>query len=88
MSHQEDKDKRSSRLYKEKVAIARQSKIAKRHGVDPMEIQREPGRFAKKHAMDCGNPECGLCGNPRHIHKHGKTKQEYSFEETQDWIEE
>jgi hypothetical protein len=36
--------------------------------------------------MDCGNPECGLCSNPRKL-LGDKTKQEKSFEQTQEWKE-
>jgi hypothetical protein len=34
--------------------------------------------MAKRHAMDCGNPECFLCGNPRKTMKE-LTMQEKSF---------
>lgn len=80
MSKEEDKIKRSTRLHKEESAIRKQIKIAKEHGLGHSDIViKEPHRMAKHHAMDCGNPECGMCGNPRHIHKHGETKQEKSF---------
>jgi hypothetical protein len=29
--------------------------------------------------MDCGNPDCYICGNPRKTHKDKLTKQEQSF---------
>lgn len=25
----------------------------------------QPNRLAKRHALDCGRPQCGLCSNPR-----------------------
>jgi hypothetical protein len=28
-------------------------------------FNRSGGYFKKQAAMDCGNPKCGLCGNPR-----------------------
>lgn len=88
MSSQEDKEKRSKRLLKETNAIRKQLKIAKAHGLtDQDKSIKEPHRMAKQHAMDCGNPECGLCGNPRHIHKNGKTVQELSFEQTGKWLD-
>ena len=76
MSNPDDKEKRSKRLHKEESAIKKQQKIALQHGVDRKEVEREPHRFAKHKAMDCGAPDCALCGNPRHIHKHSETKQE------------
>lgn len=87
MSNPEDKEKRSTRLHKEESAIKKQQKIAIQHGVDRREVEREAHRFAKHHAMDCGNPECAMCGNPRHIHKNGVTKQEQSFDQTGKWLD-
>ena len=88
MSNPEHKDKRSTRLHKEETAIKKQQKIAMQHGASRLDVEREPHRFAKHKAMDCGNPDCAMCGNPRHVHKHSETKQEKSFEQTQKWIEE
>jgi hypothetical protein len=72
MSTEEDKFKHSKRLLKDEAAIAKQLKIAKASGHD--KYMREPHRLVKHHAMDCGNPQCYLCGNPRN---HGEvTAQE------------
>ena len=75
MSTEEDKIKHSKRLHQEENAIKKQVKIAKAAGVTNI----EPHKFAKHHAMDCGNPECVMCGNPRKIWKE-KTIQEKRFE--------
>ena len=85
MSDQDQKEKHSKRLQREMNAIKRQQRIAKAYGAP--DHPYEAHRLAKHHAMDCGNPECGLCGNPRHLFKHGKTLQEYSFEQTTKWTE-
>ena len=61
MSKEEDKIKHSKRLQKDENVIKKQTKIAKSHGIEVT----EPHKFAKHHAMDCGNPKCVLCGNPR-----------------------
>ena len=82
MSKEEDKVKRSKRLQKDECAVAKQVKIAKSHGMDV----KEAHKFAKHHAMDCGNPGCQLCGNPRKTHKE-TTKQEKSFKQTTNWQE-
>lgn len=71
----------SRRRQKDENAIRKQAKIAKQHKVNeykPDEV-KQPHRFNKHHAMDCGNPQCGLCGNPRHIHKDKLTVQEKRF---------
>lgn len=81
MSTEEDKIKRSKRLLKDENAIKKQVKIAKAAGM----TVKEPHKFVKKHAMDCGNPECFLCGNPRKTHKDSLTMQEKSFKQTEKW---
>ena len=80
MSHQEDKEKHSKRLLKEKNAIKKQMKIAKAHGLEVN--QYEGHRYAKHHALDCGNPSCGVCGNPRKLYKE-ETIQEKRFKQSE-----
>jgi hypothetical protein len=68
----------SRRRQKDENAIRKQTKIAKQHRVseyNPGET-KQPHRFNKRHAMDCGNPECFMCGNPRKTHKDKLTAQE------------
>jgi hypothetical protein len=68
----------SRRRQKDENAIRKQVKIAKEHRVseyNPGE-PKQPHRFAKRHAMDCGNPKCFMCGNPRKTHKDKLTAQE------------
>ena len=74
MSNQEHKDKHSKRLHQENNAIRKQQKIAKSHGL----YENESHRYAKHHAMDCGNPDCVMCSNPRKTFKE-LTVQEQSF---------
>lgn len=80
MSNDTAKFINSRRRHKTDVAIARQLKIAKQSlSHDRSILAKQPHRLAKHHAMDCGNPKCGLCGNPRHIRKGedgGRTVQE------------
>ena len=66
----------SKRRHKTDVAIARQIKIAKSHGTFNQANIQQSHRLAKHHAMDCGNPHCYLCGNPRKTHKDKLTAQE------------
>lgn len=72
MSNETAKFINSRRRHKTDVAIARQVKIAKSHGTFNQQNIKQPHRLAKHHAMDCGNPGCYLCGNPRKTH--GKDK--------------
>jgi hypothetical protein len=79
MSNETAKFINSRRRHKTDVHIARQIKIAKQShtmGTSRSIIEREPHRMAKRHAMDCGNPKCFLCGNPRKTHKDKLTAQE------------
>jgi len=78
MSTEQDKIKHSKRMLKDDNAVAKQVKIAKAHGLTNQDKTiKEPHRLAKHHAMDCGNPECYLCGNPRKTHKDKLTAQEH-----------
>ena len=78
MSQEQDKFKHRKRLQQDENAVKKQLKIAKHHRVseyNPGEVE-QPHRFNKHHAMDCGNPGCYLCGNPRKTHKDKLTAQE------------
>jgi NADH:ubiquinone oxidoreductase subunit E len=77
MSNEQAKFINSRRRHKNDVAVARQVKIARAHGLTNQDKSvKEPHRLAKHHVMDCGNPECYLCGNPRKTHKDRLTAQE------------
>lgn len=79
MSTEQDKIKNSKRRQKDENAVKKQSKIAKQHSRlsdYKSKAELEPHRFIKHHAMDCGNPECFICGNPRKTHKDKLTQQE------------
>ena len=77
MSNETAKYINSRRRHKNDVAIARQVRIAKQHGLGFHDKAiKEPHRLAKHHVMDCGNPQCPLCGNPRRTHKDTLTAQE------------
>ena len=77
MSNDTAKFLNSRRRHKNDVAIARQVKIAKAHGLTHKDkAVKEPHRLAKHHAMDCGIPGCPLCSNPRRSHKDTLTAQE------------
>jgi hypothetical protein len=64
MSNESDKIKHSRRLHQEEAAIKKQVKIAKTNGLTNKDI-KEPHRLAKHHAMNCGDPKCVMCSNPR-----------------------
>lgn len=79
MSNEIAKYINSRRRHKTDVAIARQLKIAKQThslGENISRVEKQPHRLAKHRAMDCGNPKCYLCGNPRKTHKDKLTPQE------------
>ena len=77
MSNETAKYLNSRRRHKNDIAIAKQVKIAKAHGLTNKDKAiKEPHRLAKHHVMDCGNKECYICGNPRRSHKDKLTAQE------------
>jgi len=63
VSKEEDKIKHGNRLQRAWRAIKRQLTIAKSAG--HQKLIEQPHRLAKHHAMDCGQPHCTMCGNPR-----------------------
>lgn len=79
MSSEQEKFRVSKRRSKDDDAVRRQSKIAKAYGVKN-KSSKEPHRYAKHHAMDCGTPGCILCGNPRR-NKMFKTKDKLTIQE-------
>lgn len=84
MSNDFFKEKRSKRLHKDEVHIAKQLSIAKSHGF-PVKAGQEH-RLHKLSATTCGDPNCAMCGNPRKFFKE-KTIQEKSFDQTESWFE-
>jgi hypothetical protein len=82
MSSEEEKLKHSKRLHQEEAAIKRQVKIAKEYGAPVT----EPHKFAKRHALNCGNPKCVMCANPRKVFNE-KTIQEQKFEQKEKYDE-
>lgn len=74
----------SRRRQKDENAINRQVKIAKAHGLTNKDrAVKEPHRLAKHHAMDCGQPGCMLCGNPRKIFKERTAQEKRLFQDTE-----
>ena len=78
MSTEQDKFKHSKRLLKDENAVKKQTKIAKSAGLNV----REPHKFAKHHALDCGNPKCLLCSSEKVFGK--PTIQEKRFDQDVD----
>lgn len=79
MSKEEDRIKHSKRLHQEENAIKHNMKIAKAHGF-PVD-QYESHRYAKVNAVNCGDPNCVMCMNPRKAFGE-KTIQEKRMEQT------
>ena len=76
MSNETAKFINSQRRHKTDIAIARQVRIARSHNSFNQKNINQKHRLAKHHAMDCGNPKCYLCGNPRVTHKDRLSTQE------------
>ena len=84
MSTEADKFNHSKRLQQNENAVKKQVKIAKAHGLtDKDKAIKEPHRMAKHHAMDCGQPGCMLCGNPRKLWHELTAQEKRMFQETE-----
>lgn len=84
MSNETAKYLNSRRRHKNDVAIARQVRIAKQHGLGfHDQVIKEPHRLAKHHTMDCGQPGCMLCGNPRKIFKERTAQEKRMYQDVE-----
>ena len=79
MSKEQDKIKHSKRLLKDENVIKKQTKIAKDFGIPVT----EPHKFAKHHAMNCGNPKCVMCANPRRTFKELTQQEKLMFQDVE-----
>ena len=79
MSKEQDKIKHSTRLQKDENVIKKQTKIAKAAGLEVI----EPHKFAKHHAMNCGNPKCFMCANPRKVFKELTQQEKRLFQDVE-----
>ena len=78
-----EKLKHSKRIHQKHNYVDKQLRIAK---ANHFEV-REPHRFQKKSAVNCGDPKCLYCMNPRKSFNE-KTMQEKSFDQTSKWVDE
>ena len=67
MSDEVTKFKKSKRIAKTDAVIKRQTRIAKSLGV--AHSHNQPHRYAKHHALDCGNTECLVCHSEKVFNK-------------------
>jgi hypothetical protein len=79
MSTEQDRFKNSQRRLRDESAVKKQTKIAKAYGVPVT----EPHKFAKRHAMNCGNPDCVMCGNPRKTFNELTAQEKRLFQDTE-----
>jgi hypothetical protein len=79
MSKEQDKIKHSRRLQKDENVIKKQTRIAKAAGLEV----NEPHKFAKHHAMNCGNPKCFMCSNPRKVFKELTQQEKRLFQDVE-----
>jgi hypothetical protein len=88
MSDENTKEKHSKRRHNTYSVIEKRRKLLKQYNMNWYNItfNNQYHRLSKMNGMNCGNPDCMLCMNPR---KYGeKTIQELSFEQTEKWIDE
>ena len=84
MSNEDDKVKHKTRMHRAWTAIKKQLGIIKSRqhflGASKQIAEEQPHRLAKNHAMDCGQPGCVICGNPRRTRRH-KLKDQLTTQE-------
>ena len=76
MSSEEEKFAHSKRIHQKNTSIQKQVHIAKEFGA-PIDT---PHKYAKHHALNCGNPKCVMCANPRKTFKELTAKEKRMFQ--------
>ena len=75
----QERVKKNLRMQRDENAIKKQVKIARTHGMNV----KEPHKFVKHHALDCGQPGCVLCGNPRKTFSELTTQEKRLFQDVE-----
>ena len=74
----------SRRRYRDETNIKKQVKIAKQNGLTNNDrAVKEPHRLAKRHVMNCGNPKCVMCMNPRKSFKELTQQEKRLFQDAE-----
>lgn len=85
MSDVETREKRSKRFYADEVCVQRRKKLLKELNSSlDSSTDKQPHRLHKVSGMNCGNPKCVMCMNPRKAWKELST-QEQSFYQEKLW---
>lgn len=84
MPHEHDKLLHSKRRYADKTYVKKQVNIAQRYGIET----KQPNRYKKVSSMDCGNPRCPVCGNPRRLYKQISHQEKKLFQKEIQTIDE
>lgn len=86
MSDETTREKHSKRLWNTETVIVKRRKVLEQYKIHNKAFKQKH-RLSKMNGINCGNPKCFLCMNPRKQYKE-KTIQELSFEQTARWTEE
>lgn len=79
MSNDDTKFKHSKRRQKTDRVIAKRERLGKAYG-----LPKRGHRLSKMNGINCGNPKCFMCANPRRMFKE-RTIKEKSFDQTRKW---
>lgn len=78
MSNPEERMKHAERIGQKETKLKKTVRLAKEYGIT--HVLKEPHKYHKHSPLNCGNPNCVMCMNPRKAF-HEKTIQEKSFEQ-------
>lgn len=80
MSNEYAKVKHSKRLHDDETHIKKRQRLLKAKSAyfPDHKVDKQPHRLHKVTGMNCGNPNCVMCGNPRKVFKE-LTIQEQKF---------
>ena len=88
MSSEEERIRRSKRRHKARMKMIKQYKIAKDYDVLPTGYEDNIHIFHKHNALNCGNSNCPMCGNPRKFFGEVTRQEQIADEMFEDYLEE
>lgn len=85
MSDEATKVKRSTRKHDTWTVIAKRKKLVKSYGIGK-DYSNCGHKLSKMNGINCGDPRCIMCANPRKMFKE-RTLKEKAFDEEINWVE-
>ena len=88
MSDETVKFSRTLRRHQKRRHIGRQVDLVQTLSPDYLRRVKSSHKFHKKNALNCGDPNCTMCGNPRKFFSELTIQEKKALQEEIDWNDE